>query len=435
MKFKPFIASLLILLTPLSAMSAEPSGLLEGVLDELKALVDLSKRVKLVEDQLAEIPVDHFQDYNNRIEALREGMNTLAPRIESLENRPIPEPVVAPASNPYQFILKDENGDGDVDEEWEAIITKGQAIQAKVWIEKEKYWTDLLGTPPAGELGWYGTSTMPTIQIVCLEGEYFFHDTARLPGRFQVTCPTRWGSMLRFYGDGDKVIVDDIAYGIATNSPIGIYVEPKTVVETENGTMTVKPFEQQIERVIIVGMKGVMPVYLAQNQDRFAMLDCNLQQHQGSMIGIKHGPPLQGRSYPFPATQVLDGNTYLADPRILDCQLEGPHSGARKQAAIFMSGNNMIFRGLNFYGWTTGILCHGGQGRVVDSITMHDGVTADGRRFTSKDNILAVALSTRPGVNEDSVSGVAGGFKVWVLPKRSPAPATAGWYVKGEGLL
>lgn len=100
-----------------------------------------------------------------------------------------------------------------------------------------------------------------------------------------------------------------------------------------------------------------------------------------------------------------------------------------------MSGNNMMFSRLNFYGWTMGILCHGGQGRVVDSITMHDGTTADGRLFTTKDNILAVALSTRPGANEDSVSGVAGGFKVWVLPKRSPAPATAGWYVKGEGLL
>lgn len=432
MKWKQFITCLLILLIPFSAGAAE----LAGLLDELKALVELSDRVKRVEDQIANLPTEHFQDYHNRIEALREGMTNLAPRIESLENRPEPKPAVEHVSNnPYQFILKDENGDGDVDEEWEAIIAKGQALQAKVWAEKEKYWTDLLGRPPAGELGWYGSSTMPTIQIVCLEGEYFFHNTARLPGRFQITCPTRWGSMLRFYGDGDKLVVDDIAYGIATNASVGIYVEPKTVVETENGTMTVKPFEQQIERVIIVAMKGVMPVYLAQNQDRFAMLDCNIQQHQGAAIGIKHGPPLQGRSYPFPATQVLDGNTYLADPRILDCQLEGPHSGIRKQAAIFMSGNNMIFSRLNFYGWTTGILCHGGQGRVVDGITMHDGITADGRRFTAKENILAVALSTRPGVNEDSVSGVAGGFKVWVLPKRSPAPTTAGWYVKGEGLL
>lgn len=359
-------------------------------------------------------------------------LTTLSARVEALEKAKPQE--IKPS--PYVFTLRDTNGDGDIDEEWREIIKQGQALQSKIWAEKETYWTDRLGTPPAGDVGWYGTSTMPTIQILLEEGEYFAHDTLTLPGRFHLKSQSRWGSMLRMYGDGTKTLVDDIAYGIATNAKIGLYVEPKTIVQTESGAMIVTPFEQTIEGVILVAMKGVLPVYLAQNQDRFLMRDCNIQQHQGAVIGIKHGPPLQGRNYPFRnVTQVLEGNTYLADPRILDCQLEGPHTGIRKQAAIFMSGNNMMFSRINLYGWTMGILCHGGQGRVVNSITMHDGTTADGRLFTAKDNILAVALSTRQGANADSVSGVAGGFKVWVLPKRSPAPATAGWYIKGEGLL
>ena len=338
-------------------------------------------------------------------------------------------------TDPYTFDLYDKNGNGVIDDEWEGIIEAGQALQAKVWLKKEAYWTARLGTPPANQVGWYGTSTMPAIRILARSGEHFARNTLRLPGRFQLTCASRWGAMIRMYGDGEKTVVDDIAYGVATNAKIGIYVEPKTIVETVNGTMTVKPFEQTIERVILVAMNGVLPVYLAQNQDRILIQECNIQQHQGAQIGIKHGPPLQGRNYPFASTQVLDGNTYLADPRFLNLQLEGTHKATRKQAAIFASGNNMQFIGLNLYGWTMGVLCHGGQGRVVNGLTMHDGITADGRRFTLKDNILAVALSTRQGANKDAVSGVAGGFKVWVLPKRSPAPSTAGWYIKGEGLM
>ena len=359
-------------------------------------------------------------------------LTTLSARVEALEKAKPPET----KQSPYVFTLSDTNSDGDIDEEWREIIKQGQALQAKVWAEKEKYWTDRLGNPPAGDVGWYGTSTMPTIQILLVEGEYFAHDTLTLPGRFHLKSQSRWGSMIRMLGDGTKTLVDDIAYGIATNAKIGLYVEPKTIVQTASGTMIVTPFEQTIEGVILVAMNGVLPVYLAQNQDRFLMRDCNIQQHQGAVIGIKHGPPLQGRNYPFEnVTQALEGNTYLADPRILDCQFEGLHSDIRKQAAIFVSGNNMIFSRLNFYGWTMGILAHGGQGRLVDGITMHDGNTADGRRFTIKENILAVSLSTRAGMNADSVTGVAGGFKAWVLPKQSPAPATAGWYVKGEGLL
>lgn len=359
-------------------------------------------------------------------------LTTLADRVKALEEA---EPINA-KSNPYIFHLRDENGDGDVDEEWEQIIKQGQALQAKVWIEKEKFWRDRLGTPPANQVGWYGTSTMPTIQIVCTEGEYFFHNTARLPGRFQISCPTRWGSMLRFYGDGDKVLKDDIAYGVATNAPVGIYVEPKTRVDTANGTMIVKPFEQTIERVIIVAMKGVLPVYLAQNQDRFLISECKIMQHQGAQIGIKHGPVLQSGNYPFEGSlQYIDGNTYLADPRFLNIQAEGPHNDKSRQVFLFLTGNNIIADGINGYGWRQLIYFHGGQNRIVNNITMHWGRTADGRQWTQKDNLVAYILCTRPENTPDAIGAVAGGFKGWVLPKRTRVPSAGGWHNAGERCL
>lgn len=422
---------------------------LQNLLTDLQEVSKTPERVDLIDQKISELQskIDQLPDTQEmamRLEILEKSAadvypkavalaDNLGKRITDLESA---APAAQPSNDPYTFVLRDDDGDGFIDDEWEEIIKAGQTLQAKVWAEKEQYWTDRIGTPPAGEVGWYGSSTMPVIRIVCESGEHFAHGTLRLPGRFELTSPSRWGAMIRFEADDQgKHLIDDIAYGVATNAKIGIYVEPKTIVITENGTMIVKPFEQTIERVVLVAMNGVLPVYLAQNQDRFLMDDCNVQQHQGAQIGIKHGPPLQGRSYPFPATQVLDGSTYLADPRITNVQFEGPHNATRKQAAVFMSGNNIQLTGLNFYGWTHGILCHGGQGRVVSGITMHDGITADGRRFTTKENIVAVALSTRTGLNPDSVSGVAGGFKVWILPKQSPAPETAGWYIKGQGIL
>jgi hypothetical protein len=357
---------------------------------------------------------------------------TLSDRVRALEERPTVEPV----SNPYEFVLKDDDGDGFIDDEWEEIIQKGQAQQAKVWAEKEKYWKERNGTPPAGEAGWYGSSTMPVIRIICAGGEHFAHGSLRLPGRFELTSPARWGAMIRFEGDDHgKSLVDDIAYGVRTDAKIGIYVEPKTIVETENGTMIVKPFEQTIERVVLVAMNGVLPVYLAQNQDRFLMQECNVQQHQGAQIGIKHGPPLQGRSYPFAATQLLDGHTYLADPRFLNIQAEGPHNDKPRQVFLFASGNNIIADGFTVYGWRQTVYFHGGQNRIVSNITIHHGQTADGRQWTAPDKIVSYILSTRPGNTPDAVSGIAGGFNGWILPKGSQVPSGGGWHNAGEWTL
>jgi len=378
------------------------------------------------------INASELKGLNQLIEDLKE-LSSLPAKVEALEASI--KNSTTDRYNSYQFQLKDKNGDGYVDEEWEEIIQKGQLVQAKVWVEKEKYWTERLGTPPANQTGWYGTSTMPTIQIVCTEGEYFFRNTARLPGRFQLTCFARWGSMLRFFGNGDKVLKDDIAYGVATNANVGIYVEPKTIVETANGTMIVKPFEQRIEKVIIVAMDNVLPVYIADNADRFSINDCNIQQHKGAQIGIKHGPLLQRSTYPFPPTQMTDGNVYLADPRFENLQMEGPHNARRRQAAIFASGNNMLFIGINLYGWNHGIYCHGGQNRVVANCTAHWGITADGRQWTTKDDIVLFLLSVTPGNTPDAAAGNAGGFKQWILPKRSMVPSAGGWHNAGEYCL
>lgn len=360
-------------------------------------------------------------------------LTTLADRVTALEERPN----VEPARNPYDFILQDDDDDGFIDNEWEDIIRQGQALQSVVWAEKEQYWNERNGRPPAGEVGWYGSSTMPVIRIICASGEHFARGTLRLPGRFELTSPARWGAMIRFEGqDSGTNMIDDIAYGVATNAKVGIYVEPKTIVETENGTMIVKPFEQTIERVVLVAMNGILPVYLAQNQDRFLMQECNVQQHQGAQIGIKHGPPLQGRSYPFKGvTQVLDGHTYLADPRFLNIQAEGPHNDKPRQTFIFASGNNMIFSGINAYGWNHVIYAHGGQNRIVNNLTIHHGKTADGRAWTQPGDIVAYLLCTRPGNTPDAVGAVAGGFKGWILPKGSIVPSAGGWHDAGEACL
>lgn len=354
---------------------------------------------------------------------------TLADRVTALEEQK-PE---AANPDPYAFTLRDEDADGYVDAEWESIIAKGQALQSKFWVKAEDYWGSRYASP-SGE-GWHGSAAMPVIRIVCSEPEYWFKDTARLPGRFQISCPSRWGSLLRFYGDGEHALVDDINYGVATEAPIGIYVEPSTRVQTDNGEMIARPFEQGIERVILQGLNGVMPIYLAMNQDRFVLNDCKILQHKGAQIGVKHGPILRARSYPFPAEQLTEGNVYLTDPRFEDCQMEGLHSGARKQAAIFVSGSNMIFSRLNLYGWNHGIYCHGGEGRVISGLTMHHGTTSDGRSWTRKEDIVAFLLSVRNGANPDAVSAVAGGFKEWILPKRSRVPSAGGWHNEGEACL
>lgn len=408
---------LLMFVTALSVMFAtradELPDLLRATADRLEKVDRLEAQIKAIQDVLGQ--QDNTTD---------EDLKNLTDRVSFLEAKPdlrVPR---------FTYVLETDE-DGFADDSWEDIIRKGQAEQARYWKHGEDYWGARFPSPSGP--GWLGTSSMPVVTILCEEPEYFFHNTARLPGRFQLKASARWGSTLRFYCDGDKVLVDDIAYGVATQQPIGIYVEPSTEV----GDMIVRPFEQGIEDLILVAMGNAMPVYLAMNQDRFWMQGNNIQQHQNrnpsGQIGIKHGPPLRGRDYPFPATQLLDGNVFLADPRILDTQAEGPHNNLLHQSFIFASGNNIIIEGLNVYGWKNAVYLHSDRGAVISSLTVHGGLTADGRRFCPDEEILSYTVSKKTGTA--SFSGIAGGYPGWYLPKRSLVPRTAGWHKAGEYLF
>ena len=410
---KHFLA---ILILTVSAGAAELENL-KGLLSDLQAVTDSKEQLQSLNGQLDAIRADIDE------------VKLLSYRVATLEQRPVVS-ATEDKSNKFTFVLENDEG-GYADDSWEEIIAKGQALQETYWKKGETYWTETLGASPSGE-GWYGTVDSPVITILCLEPEYWFRNTARVPGRFQVRSPARWQSVLRFYGTGPKNIIDDIAYGTATNAKVGMYVEPATFV---GDGMVIRAFEQGLQNLIIVGMNGILPVYLAMNQDRFWMIDCNIQQHQGALIGIKHGPILNADTYPFPATQRKDGNVYLADPRFIGLQMEGPHTNKRPQAAMLLSGNNIIITDLNLYGWMQGPYMHGGQGRLINGLTIHDGITADGRRFCDSAEIVSYTMSTRSGNKPDAVSGIAGGFMEWVFPKRTRVPSKGGWHNAGESTL
>lgn len=366
---------------------------------------------------------------NSADTSLISNINELSNKIDNLE---LSSPETIHTSNKFEFVLeKDENGFSD--DSWEDIIKKGQEIQYAYYKAAEDKYSKIWPLFP----GWHGSAMSPVIKIVCMEPEYHFKDTKRLPGRFCLSSPSRWSSVLRFYGDGEKVIKDTIPYGTATNAPIGLYVEGKTKIQTSQGEMLMKPFEQTIEDVIICAHNGVLPIYLSMNQDRFCIRGAKILQHQGALIGIKHGPIINETNYPFPAVQDTEGNNvYLADPRFENLQMEGPHTNKRPQAAMLLSGNNIIISNLNLYGWMQGPYLHGGQNRLINGLTQHWGNTHDGRMYCDRDEIVSYTVCYKNNTKDtDSFSGIAGNFKQWYIPKRSKLSSTGGWHKSGEYCL
>ena len=366
---------------------------------------------------------------NSADTSLISNINELSNKIDNLE---LSSPETIHTSNKFEFVLeKDENGFSD--DSWEDIIKKGQEIQYAYYKAAEDKYSKIWPLFP----GWHGSAMSPVIKIVCMEPEYHFKDTKRLPGRFCLSSPSRWSSVLRFYGDGEKVIKDTIPYGTATNAPIGLYVEGKTKIQTSQGEMLMKPFEQTIEDVIICAHNGVLPIYLSMNQDRFCIRGAKILQHQGALIGIKHGPIINETNYPFPAVQDTEGNNvYLADPRFENLQMEGPHTNKRPQAAMLLSCNNIIISNLNLYGWMQGPYLHGGQNRLINGLTQHWGNTHDGRMYCDRDEIVSYTVCYKNNTKDtDSFSGIAGNFKQWYIPKRSKLSSTGGWHKSGEYCL
>jgi len=354
--------------------------------------------------------------------------------LESVNDSPSKTPSDAklePAK--FEFVLGVDADGHYSDKSWEEIIKKGQEVQYAYYKAAEDKYSKIWPLFP----GWHGSAMAPVIKIICEEPEYHFKDTKRLPGRFCLSSNRRWSSVLRFYGDGQKVLKDTIAYGTATNAPVGLYVEGKTKVQTSQGEMLMKPFEQTIEDVILCAHNGVLPIYLSMNQDRFCIRGAKILQHQGALIGIKHGPIINETNYPFPAIQDTEGNNvYLADPRFENLQMEGPHNNKRPQAAMLLSGNNIIISNLNLYGWMQGPYMHGGQNRLINGLTQHWGNTQDGRMYCSRDEIVSYTVTYRSNTKDsDCFSGIAGNFKQWYLPKRSKAPSKGGWHNTGETLL
>ena len=381
----------------------------------MNTLKELSQEI----NQLANLP----DELDNTLARFGDRITNISKRVDALASAEWNKPQ---HSNPFEFILEND-ADGYADDSWESIIQAGQELQKPYWETSEKYWQNAQGDSPSGP-GWYGTAESPIITIRCVEPVYRFKNTCRLPGRFQVKGNGHWSSFLRFYGDGDRVLEDNIGWGVQTNAPIGIYVEPTT--ELPDGRH-IRNFEQAISGVMLIGHRGTMPVYIAQNAFNFRMTDNNAQCHQGAQISIKHGPALEADWYPV--KQVYPPkfqSVYLPDPVFSNMLIEGPHKFQRKSCGILASGNNMIFDRLNFYGTMCGIMAHGGQGRVIQGCTMHDGGTHDGRHWVSKSELVLAHVIRDREKNPDTLqSGSA--FPIH-SPLRGQAAHRGGWFNGGE---
>ena len=375
-------------------------------------------------------------NFNETIGNLQKELKSLKEQINSIEKQPSQSPLpVSSNDNKFEFVLEKDN-DGFSDTSWEEIIKKGQEIQYEYWKKAEEVWNKKFKMYE----GWHGSAMSPVIKIICEEPEYLFKNTVRLPGRFCLSSRSRWSSVLRFYTIGDKILKDDTGYGYKWNAPVCIYVEGKTYTKMDDGgTMVMKPFEQTIEEVIICPMTKGIPVYLCENQDRLSIRNCKILSHGGAQIGIRHGPKLAEDKYPWEGvtqSKKNDYNVWLTDPRFDNLQMEGPHNNKRPQAAMAMSGANIIISNLNLYGWMQGPYLYGGINRVINGLTQHWGNTSDGRMYCARDELVSYTVSyTDDTKGTDAFSCIAGDFKKWYLKKGSRAPERGGWHNYNEPIL
>ena len=219
--------------------------------------------------------------------------------------------------------------------------------------------------------------------------------------------------------------------------PVGIYTEPAT--ELPNG-MIVRPFEQDIRDNMIVAHNNCVPVYLAQNPDRLQIINNNIQSHQGSNIGIFHGPHIDADWMPKAAKPGDD--VYLGDSTISHNQIEGPHrmehNGSRKQAGIFYSGQAVQTCFNRFFGYSQCIYSHGGRSRLSMGNQAYAKPTADGRVWARPDELVGTTfcMPKENHPSEDRMFATVGVFYEDLKePKSSPVQKTAGWHKAGEAFL
>lgn len=334
----------------------------------------------------------------------------------------------------YTFLIDHVNPDKSLDE----AIRKGQELQQPFWEEGEARFQSEFGNSPSGK-GWYGSTHMPVITLLFSGSEYRFHNTIRLPGRFQMRSVTRWGPAIRTLGDGDKVLKVESIFGWnpCVGHPIGIYTEPAT--ELPSG-MIVRPFEQDIRDNMIVAHNNCVPVYLAQNPDRLQIVNNNIQAHQGSNIGIFHGPHINADWMPKSARSGDD--VYLGDATISYNQIEGPHrmehNGSRKQAGIFYSGQAVQTCFNRFFGYSQCIYSHGGRSRISMGNQAYAKPTADGRVWARVSELVGTTfcIPTANKPEEDEIHPTVGAFYNDIkVGKGIEAQKTAGWHKAGEAFL
>ena len=412
----------------------------------------MNELIKLAESigQLAKLP----ETTQELIQAQHNVINTQSARIQNLENRLLgimsKDDVKSITVSVMEQFLKDLKPQSDQDEytflidhanpdkSLEEAIRKGQELQQPFWEEGEEKFQKEFGNSPSGK-GWYGSTHMPVITLLFSGSEYCFHNTIRIPGRFQMRSVTRWGPAIRTLGDGDKVLKVDSIFGWnpCVGHPIGIYTEPAT--ELPSG-MIVRPFEQDIRDCMIVAHNNCVPVYLAQNPDRLQIINNNIQSHQGSNIGIFHGPHIDADWMPKSARSGDD--VYLGDATINRNQIEGPHrmehNGSRKQAGIFYSGQAVQTCFNRFFGYSQCIYSHGGRSRLSMGNQAYAKPTADGRVWARASELVGTTfcIPKENRAGEDFLIETVGAFYDDLrVTKGSPVQKTAGWHKVGEAFL
>lgn len=371
-----------------------------------------------------EAKLDQTQEkHEDEVTALNEAIKLL--KKEIAEEKQKPSSLV---DNKFTFRLEKDDKHFNADKSLAKIIEEGQKYQVEYWHSGEerlgKRWSS-----PSGE-GWLGSVVSPLVRVNFDEPEYHFRGTQRIPSRFCMSGGYGWSSVAYCELDSDECLIDDNRWGTQTNARVGFYVEPASFVDDA----VLRAHEQRISDLIIVTLNGGMPVYLGMNQDRFSMENVNIQQHQGALVGIKHGPILDADWYPVKQRPI--GNVSLPDPRFINMQMEGPFSNKPQQAAMMLSGLNGSITNLNLHGWAGGPVIFSDNNWLINGITVDEGLTADGRLFTDPNKILPYCISqVDPNAKRSAVGPVAGGFEGWYLPKRSKAPATKGFYQKGQTII